>query len=174
MSSSRRLVTSGSPLEPETGSSRAVRAGHYVCVASSAPIAEAASTAAPATSTPSRSAASTSPDKRSTRRAPGTRVTHSQIGGPDDRSDQNVSGSDRKASPRQRRRDRGRGREMVLVTKASGSPVSRDRRSAATAPSNGFHDTIRTAAEVKKQVEVTAATFRTRATELTRGLCRNR
>lgn len=39
-------------------------------------------------------------------------------------------------------------REMVLVTKASGSPASRSR----DRPSNGFHDTIRTAAEVKKQV----------------------
>jgi hypothetical protein len=42
--------------------------------------------------------------------------------------------------------------EMVLVTKTISSPASRNRRSAATAPSDGFHDTIRTAAEVKKQV----------------------
>ena len=34
--------------------------------------------------------------------------------------------------------------ERVLVAKASGSPTSPNRRSAATAPSNGFHDTIRT------------------------------
>jgi enamine deaminase RidA (YjgF/YER057c/UK114 family) len=34
----RRLVTSGSPLEPEIGFSRAVRAGPYVCVAGTAPI----------------------------------------------------------------------------------------------------------------------------------------
>jgi hypothetical protein len=37
MSSSRRLVTSGSPLEPEVGFSRTVRAGPYVCVAGTAP-----------------------------------------------------------------------------------------------------------------------------------------
>jgi hypothetical protein len=47
MSSSRRLVTSGSPLEPEIGFSRAVRAGPYVCVAGTAPIAEGGGTAAP-------------------------------------------------------------------------------------------------------------------------------
>ena len=34
--------------------------------------------------------------------------------------------------------------EMVLVTKAGGSPASRNRRSAAIAPSSRFHDTIRT------------------------------
>jgi len=34
-------------------------------------------------------------------------------------------------------------REMVLVTKTSGSPASRNRRSAATAPPDGVHDTIR-------------------------------
>jgi enamine deaminase RidA (YjgF/YER057c/UK114 family) len=44
---SRRLVTSGSPLEPEIGFSRAVRAGPYVCVAGTAPIAEGGGTAAP-------------------------------------------------------------------------------------------------------------------------------
>jgi len=33
---------------------------------------------------------------------------------------------------------------MVLVIKASGSPASRNRRSAATALSSRFHDTIRT------------------------------
>jgi enamine deaminase RidA (YjgF/YER057c/UK114 family) len=47
MPSSRRLVTSGSPLEPEIGFSRAVRAGPYVCVAGTAPIAEGGGTAAP-------------------------------------------------------------------------------------------------------------------------------
>jgi len=35
---------------------------------------------------------------------------------------------------------------MVLVIKASGSPASRNRRSAATALSSRFHDTIRTGA----------------------------
>jgi hypothetical protein len=40
MPSFRQLVSSGSPLEPEIGLSRAVRAGSYVCVAGTAPIAE--------------------------------------------------------------------------------------------------------------------------------------
>jgi enamine deaminase RidA (YjgF/YER057c/UK114 family) len=47
MSSSRRLVASGSPLESEIGFSRAVRAGSWVCVAGTAPIAEDGGTAAP-------------------------------------------------------------------------------------------------------------------------------
>jgi hypothetical protein len=70
MCSSRRLVASGSPLEPQIGFSRAVRAGPYVCVAGTAPIAEDGGTAAPVTSTPKRSAASTSPNKHSTRPVP--------------------------------------------------------------------------------------------------------
>jgi len=44
---SRHLVTSGSYLEPEIGFSRAVRAGPYVCVAGTAPIAAGGGTAAP-------------------------------------------------------------------------------------------------------------------------------
>ncbi len=47
MTSSRRLVTSGSPLEPEIGFSRAVRSGPWVCVAGTAPIADGGGTAAP-------------------------------------------------------------------------------------------------------------------------------
>ncbi len=47
MASSRRLVTSGSPLEPQIGFSRAVRAGPFVCVAGTAPIAEGDGTTAP-------------------------------------------------------------------------------------------------------------------------------
>jgi len=47
MTSSRQLVSSGSPLEPEIGLSRAVRSGPYVCVAGTAPIAEDGSVAAP-------------------------------------------------------------------------------------------------------------------------------
>jgi enamine deaminase RidA (YjgF/YER057c/UK114 family) len=47
MSSSRRLVASGSPLEAEIGFSRAVRDGSWVCVAGTAPIAEGGGTAAP-------------------------------------------------------------------------------------------------------------------------------
>jgi enamine deaminase RidA (YjgF/YER057c/UK114 family) len=47
MTSSRRLVASGSPLEPEIGFSRAVRSGPWVCVAGTAPIAEDGGTAAP-------------------------------------------------------------------------------------------------------------------------------
>jgi enamine deaminase RidA (YjgF/YER057c/UK114 family) len=40
-------VSSGSPLEPEIGFSRAVRSGPYVCVAGTAPIAQSGSTEAP-------------------------------------------------------------------------------------------------------------------------------
>ena len=47
MSSARRLVASGSPLESEIGFPRAVRAGSWVCVAGTAPIAEGGGTAAP-------------------------------------------------------------------------------------------------------------------------------
>lgn len=43
----RRLVSSGSPLEPEIGFSRAVRAGAHVAVAGTAPITAAGSTACP-------------------------------------------------------------------------------------------------------------------------------
>jgi enamine deaminase RidA (YjgF/YER057c/UK114 family) len=43
----RRLVSSGSPLEPEIGFSRAVRAGRHIAVAGTAPIAPAGGTAAP-------------------------------------------------------------------------------------------------------------------------------
>src|SRR5262249_51002133 len=46
MTSSRRLVSSGSPLEPEIGFSRAVRSGPYICIAGTAPIAEGGGTAA--------------------------------------------------------------------------------------------------------------------------------
>ncbi|MFF5503887.1 RidA family protein [Streptomyces roseolus] len=44
---SRRLVSSGSPLEPEIGFSRAVRLGPYVSVAGTAPIAPDGTTTAP-------------------------------------------------------------------------------------------------------------------------------
>jgi enamine deaminase RidA (YjgF/YER057c/UK114 family) len=47
MTSSRRLVTSGSPFELEIGFSRAVRSGPWVCVAGTAPIAEGGGTVAP-------------------------------------------------------------------------------------------------------------------------------
>jgi hypothetical protein len=47
MTSFRQLVSSGSPLEPEIGLSRAVRSGSYVCVAGTAPIAEGGGVAAP-------------------------------------------------------------------------------------------------------------------------------
>jgi enamine deaminase RidA (YjgF/YER057c/UK114 family) len=36
----RKLITSGSPLEPQIGFSRAVRVGHFVAIAGTAPIAE--------------------------------------------------------------------------------------------------------------------------------------
>ena len=37
-----------------------------------------------------------------------------------------------------------RGREVVLVTRATGRPAARRRRSAATAPGSGRHDTVST------------------------------
>jgi len=43
----RKSVSSGSPLEPEIGFSRAVRAGRFVAVAGTAPIAASGGTAAP-------------------------------------------------------------------------------------------------------------------------------
>lgn len=45
MKKTRVVVSSGSPLEPEIGFSRAVRAGQYVAVAGTAPIADDGSTA---------------------------------------------------------------------------------------------------------------------------------
>lgn len=45
--SSRKLVSSGSPLEPQIGFSRAVRSGPYVSVAGTAAIADDGSTVAP-------------------------------------------------------------------------------------------------------------------------------
>jgi enamine deaminase RidA (YjgF/YER057c/UK114 family) len=47
VTSLRRLVTSGSPLEPEIGFSRAVRVGPYVSVAGTAPIADGGGTVGP-------------------------------------------------------------------------------------------------------------------------------
>lgn len=47
VTSFRRLVTSGSPLEPKIGFSRAVRVGPYVSVAGTAPIADDGTTTAP-------------------------------------------------------------------------------------------------------------------------------
>jgi enamine deaminase RidA (YjgF/YER057c/UK114 family) len=47
MTSFRRLVSSGSPLEPEIGFSRAVRSGPYVSVAGTAPIGDDGATAGP-------------------------------------------------------------------------------------------------------------------------------
>lgn len=43
----RQLVSSGSPLEPEIGFSRAVRVGPFVAIAGTAPIAPGGGTAAP-------------------------------------------------------------------------------------------------------------------------------
>jgi len=43
----RRLVSSGSPLEPEIGFSRAVRAGSHIAIAGTAPIAPGGGTVAP-------------------------------------------------------------------------------------------------------------------------------
>jgi len=45
--SPRKLVSSGSPLEPQIGFSRAVRSGPYVCVAGTAAIADDGTAAAP-------------------------------------------------------------------------------------------------------------------------------
>ncbi|MFJ8014887.1 RidA family protein [Streptomyces sp. NPDC096339] len=47
MDNTRRTVSSGSPLEPEIGFSRAVRIGSQVAVAGTAPIADDGSTTAP-------------------------------------------------------------------------------------------------------------------------------
>jgi enamine deaminase RidA (YjgF/YER057c/UK114 family) len=47
MSPDRRLVSSGSPLEPVIGFSRAVRSGHHVAVAGTAPIGDDGATVAP-------------------------------------------------------------------------------------------------------------------------------
>ena len=44
---SRRLIRSGSPLEPEIGFSRAVRVGPHIFIAGTAPIAESGGVAAP-------------------------------------------------------------------------------------------------------------------------------
>ncbi|WP_432095757.1 RidA family protein [Streptomyces sp. bgisy100] len=47
MDRNRQLVSSGSPLEPQIGFSRAVRQGNHVAVAGTAPIADDGSTAGP-------------------------------------------------------------------------------------------------------------------------------
>lgn len=47
MSTDRRLVSSGSPLEPRIGFSRAVRVGPFVAIAGTAPIASDGSVASP-------------------------------------------------------------------------------------------------------------------------------
>jgi hypothetical protein len=47
VTSSRRLVSSGSPLEPEIGFSRAMRSGPCICVAGTASITGGGGTAAP-------------------------------------------------------------------------------------------------------------------------------
>ncbi|MEV7525124.1 RidA family protein [Streptomyces sp. NPDC091371] len=47
MENTRQTVSSGSPLEPQIGFSRAVRTGNHIAVAGTAPIADDGSTAAP-------------------------------------------------------------------------------------------------------------------------------
>ncbi|HET7247227.1 MAG TPA: hypothetical protein VFJ07_20565 [Streptosporangiaceae bacterium] len=75
--------------------------------------------------------------------APGARVVVVQVGGCESGGGENVRGGDREAGPARAAAIDARGREVALVTSASGSPAERS-RSAATAPGSGRHDTVST------------------------------
>jgi hypothetical protein len=67
-----------------------------------------------------------------------------QAGGSADRRGEDVTAVTGKPAPASARAIEARVHEVVLVTTASGTSAVRSRRSAATAPGSGLHETVST------------------------------